>query len=245
MNLDTTMLNFIKQVLRTAHLFKCEDFVIEKGYVRGWNTERTVVIADTNVPQLPFEGIGFNRVATLLNRLALLEQYDITLESKNGFVMGLVIKSSAATLRYKCANPSAIRTPKNIHDLPIWQIEFSPADIELLQRARGVMGAAVAKLESVDGAFTVSFEDADRDTYVQNVIGHIENIGGVNDSLSFVQHYDVVTLLTAMKNADSANIKKGPDGSIIMTMGKSGNLVMRVNGIVINVCPMAISKRIM
>lgn len=245
MKLDSELLDFVKRALRTAQLFKFDDFVIEQSYVRGWNTGRTALIADTKVPKLPFAGVGFNRVGTLLNRMTMLDDYTLDLEIKNDFVMGLVLKSSAATIKYKCANPNAIKTPKHLNDVAMWTMELSPRDIELLSRAQSAMGAHNAHIKSVDGAVTITLTDADRDSYSQIVAGQVQNIGGINDSLNFERQYDVVTLLTALKHSDKPKDIVGPEGSIRLTIGQGGNMTASVNTISVYICPIAITKEIL
>lgn len=245
MKLEKDLLDFVKRALRTAQILKFDDFVIEKEHIRGWNTAHTAIIADKNVPKLPFIGVGFNRVGTLLNRLSMLDDYTLELEIKNDFVMGLVIKSEVATIKYKCANPNAIKTPKHIHDQPMWSMELSPKDMELLYRAQSAMGAPSIQIKSVDGACSIKLIDAERDTYEQLVLGHVDNIGGINDSLDFDKQYDTQMLLAVIKQADKPANTKGPEGSVKLTIGQGGNLATTVNGISVNVVPKVPNKSIL
>lgn len=245
MKLDQDLLDFVKRALRTAQILKFDDFVIEKEHIRGWNSTKTAIIADKNVPKLPFVGVGFNRVGTLLNRLSMLDDYTLDLEIKNDFVMGLVIKSDVATIRYKCANPNAIKTPKHIHDGPMWSMELSPKDLELLGRAQTAMGAPTIQLKAVDGACSIRLIDAERDTYEQLIMGQLENVGGINESLDFDKQYDTAMFMSVMKFADKPKGQKGPEGSVMLTVGQGGNLATKVNGISVNVVPKAQMKSIL
>lgn len=245
MKLEQDLLDFLKRALRTAHIMKFDDFVIEKEHIRGWNAAKTAIIADKNVPKLPFAGVGFNRVGTLLNRLSMMDDYTLDLEIKNDFVMGLVIKSDVATIKYKCANPNAIKTPKHIHDTPMWSMELSPKDMDLLFRAQSAMGAQSIQIRSVDGACSIKLIDAERDTFEQLVLGHVVNVGGINESLDFDKQYDTAMFLAVMKQADKAKISKGPEGSIAITIGQGGNLATTVNGISVNVVPKVPPKSIL
>lgn len=245
MKLDNDLLDFMKRALRTAQLMKFEDFVIEKEYVRGWNVSRTCIIADKNVPKLPFVGIGFNRVPKLIQRMAAMDEYTLDLETKNDFVMGVVIKGQGATMKFKCANPNAIKTPKHINDVNMWTMELSPTEIEKLTKAQSAMGATNIQLKSNDGACIIRLVDAERDTYEQEVLGHVMNIGGINDSRDFDKQYDAGTLLTVLKNCDKTKDIVGPEGSVKLTVGQGGNLAASINGIVINIVPMIQQKVIL
>lgn len=215
MKLEPALLDFLKRALRTAQLLKFEDFVIEQDCVRGWNASRTAIIADRNVPELPFTGIGINRVAKLLQRLAMMDTYTLDLEIKNEFVMGLVIKGDGATMKYKCANPNAIKTPKHIKDIPTWSLEFSPVDIERVHKAQAAMNAPNLQIKSdEEGNVVLRLTDAERDTYEQTVVGHVKNIGpmsDINNVLAFDKQYDAVTLLSVLKAADGSKEDKAPE----------------------------------
>ena len=245
MKLEPKLLDYIKRALHTAQLLKFEDFVIEDGLVRGWNPAKTALIVDHDVPDLPFLGIGFNRVPKLIQRLGMMDDYVLDLEIKNDFVLGLVIKGDGATLKYKCANPNAIKTPKVLHDKPMWTFELSPQDIDKIARGQAAMNAPMIQFKCTDGKLVVRLTDTERDTYEQALEGHVENISNLHDMLDFDKLYDTTILLTAIRAADKPKNVKGQKDSIIMTMGAQGNLQTHINGILVNLAPQIPPKTVL
>lgn len=232
MKLEPTILDFFKRALRTAQLLKFEDFVIEQDIVRGWNAAKTAIIADPNVPELPFVGVGFNRVGKLIQRMALMDNYTVDTEEKNGFVMGLVIKGDGATMKYKCANPNAIKTPKNVNDRAMWEFELSVVDVEKLAKAQAAMNAQCIQFECDEGSLVIRLTDMERDTYEQPVRTEVQNVSSLNESLDFDKQYDAGMLLTILRNSD-----RSKDDTISVTIGQGGNMQASVFGIVVNVVP--------
>ena len=72
MNLDKQSLAYITNVVNTARMVDIDDVIIEPGKVRAIDENKTVVLfQDTDVPEMPFNSIGLNRINVFLSRLGI------------------------------------------------------------------------------------------------------------------------------------------------------------------------------
>lgn len=241
MKLDPELVEYLKKVLKTAQVLKFDNIVIEKEVVRGWNEDRTAVIADTNVPELPFNGIGIGGVGKLLNRMGLVDNFTADYEMVNNFVMSLELKAKGMSVKYRCANPNAIKTPRKLKDSNrMWSFEMCPETIAQLTKAQAAMGAEMINIKSDDGVCTAILTDPNRDTYMQAFNGYVDNVSGMEDAMSFDFHYNMATFLTILKHADKQKNIEGPEGSLKLTIGQGGTLESCLNSINVSVAPQSI-----
>lgn len=238
--LTPDLVNFIKKVLKTAQVLKFDDIVITKDMVRGCNAVRTAVIVDTNVPSIPFDGIGIAGVGKLLTRMNLMDSYTAEVELVNSFVMNLELKTKGLSIKHRCANPNAIKSPKQLRDVDGWTMELSPDTVAQLTKGAAAMGAENATFKCVDDDCSLILVDSDRNTYTQDFNGYVESLFGHEDTSTFTFHYNLATLLTVLKCCDKPAKIEGPEGSLKVVIGQGGSLVATLNDIKVSVAPIAI-----
>lgn len=238
--LDPKLVEYIKRVLKTAQILKFEDIVIGRDMVRGCNPVRTAVVVDTNVPELPFDGIGIGGVAKLLTRMGLMEASVAEVELVNNFVMNLELKTKGMSVKYRCANPNAIKSPKSLRDVDGWSMELTPEMVAQLNKGAAAMGCDTATFKCEDDECSLVLVDSDRNSYTQEFQGYIESLFGHEDTSNFLFHYDLPTLLNVIKYCDKPGKVQGPEGSIKLIVGQGGSMVCSINGIKVSVAPKAI-----
>jgi hypothetical protein len=240
LKLDPELVAYIKQVLKTAQVLKFDDIVIGRDMVRGCNPVRTAVVVDTNVPELPFDGIGIGGVTKLLTRMGLMETYTAEVELVNNFVMNLELKTKGMSVKYRCANPNAIKSPKSLKDVDGWTMELSPEMINQLNKGAAAMGCDTATFKCEEDDCSLILVDSDRNSYTQEFQGYIESLFGHEDTSNFTFHYDLPTLLNVIKFCDKPKKIEGPEGSIKLIIGQGGSIVCSLNNIKVSVAPKAI-----
>lgn len=237
--LDPDLVDYLKKVMKTAQLLKFENVVVQKEYVRGCNETRTAVMLDSNVPELPFEGVGIGGVGKLLSRMNLMETYTAEAELVNGFVMNLAFKTKGAAIKYKCGNPRAIKSPTKYKDEDVWSFEISKEAVTQLTKAATAMQSLYVQVTSKEGDCTFTLMDSDKNTYVQEFNGYVDNVAG-DENLSFDFHYDTAMFLTTLKHADDRKDVEGPEGSLKFNVASRGALVAKINTIEIGVAPIPV-----
>lgn len=240
LKLTPELVTYIKQVLKTAQVLKFEDIVITKELLRGCNPVRTAVVVDTNVPEMPFDGIGISGVGRLLTRMGLMENYTAEVELVNNFVMNLELKVKGMSVKYRCANPNAIKSPKSLKDVDGWTMELSPEVIAQMVKGAAAMGSDTATFKCDADDCSLTLVDSNRDSYTQEFQGYIESLFGHEDTSNFLFHYDLGTLLNVLKFCDKPKKVQGPEGSLLLTIGQGGSILCKINGIVVSVAPKAI-----
>jgi hypothetical protein len=238
--LSPDLVAYIKKVLKTAQVLKFEDIVIGRDMVRGCNPVRTAVIVDLDVPELPFEGIGIGGVGRLLTRMGLMENYTAEVELVNNFVMNLELKVKGMSVKYRCANPNAIKSPKSLKDVDGWTMELSPEVIAQLTKGAAAMGCEIITFKVVEDECSLTMVDSNRDSYTQEFQGYIESLFGHEDTSSFTFHYDLPTLLNVLKFCDKPKKVEGPEGSLKVVIGQGGSMVCTLNSIKVSVAPRSV-----
>ena len=77
MKLDAQSLTYIKNVVETAQMVGIDNVIIEPGKVRAINDEKSVVLfQEENVPDMPFNSVGLNRIGVFLSRLEVARTQD-------------------------------------------------------------------------------------------------------------------------------------------------------------------------
>lgn len=239
---------YLKNALKTAQIFKCDDIVLESDVFRGMNTDRSLVIADPAVPaDLPFVGMGINDVAKLVARMGLVENYNVEMEMNDGFVLAINIKAKGTSIKYRCANPKAIKSYRQYKDIDNWQIDIPPEAIAQVIKAASAMGSETITINSSEDGCEFVLEDGNRNNYKQSFIGDVENVTGVDDAVDFSFNYSRDVFITALKHAESAvnpeelessedakPKKKGPLNRVRATIGRLGSMKVVVNSITVS-----------
>jgi len=236
MKIDTESVSFIKTVVKTAQLVGIDNIIIEEEGVRAIDDNQTVVLFQKeNIPELSFGSIGLNRISVFTSRLALAESRDnFQMDSQddgNGQIVSLTMKGSGVKIDYRCANPTTIRAPKQLHDTMQVRVKINPEAVMLLVKASAAMPQMSGKLEVVTLASDkdgVSFELADstNDVFSHKFTDHAESLID-GDSTKFVHRYPLKTLISLFK--------ENPEGHF--DIGQKGILNVNINGLDIFVLP--------
>lgn len=253
MAIKTTVLSpqyvdYLKNAFKTAQLFKCDDIVLETDVFRGMNADRSLVIADPAVPKdLPFLGMGINEVSKLVARMGLVEDYTVEMEMNDGFVLAIHLKAKGMSLKYRCANPKAIKSYRQYKDIDTWQIDIPPEAIAQVIKAASAMGSDTITINSSeDGDCEFVLVDSNRNDYKQSFLGDVENTTGVDDNLKFSFNYNRDVFITALRHAESAinpedsdtseavPKKKGTLNKVRATIGRIGSMKVVVNSITVS-----------
>lgn len=173
MKLDKHISNYLFNVVRTAHKVGIESFIIEPGKVRALSDDRSVVIFTTdNVPDLPFESIGVNRISTLLTRQSLIEGQPFVAEVDIGtspaydlsFARSLKFKGDNIKVEYRCANPMTIVAPKDLTEkLPHHFIRMTTQSLQAIKKGAQAMETDMLKLVAENGALKFILSDNNGD----------------------------------------------------------------------------------
>ena len=232
MKLDQQSLAYITNVVNTARLVDIDDVIIEPGKIRAINEDKTVVLLqDENVPEMPFNSIGLNRINVFLSRLGIAktqEDFAVTVQvdDNNEFARGLVMSGKGVKVDYRCANPRTIQAPKNVNDTLTYRIRITPEAVYLLEKGRTAMGADTVSLISNDKGVTFELIDVNSDKFSHTFTDEVETLSDEADT-TFVHKYPVAILLALFKD--------NPEGTF--SIGKKGILSIVVNHLNIFVLP--------
>ncbi len=232
MKLDTETITYMRNIVDTAKMVGIDSIIIEPNLIRAIDDDRCVVLHQTeNVEDLPFGSIGLNRINIFSSRLDIARtQEKFTVEAIKGsddYARSLVMKGKGVKIDYRCANPSAIRAPKVIHDKMKFRVQMNGDAVLLLQKGATAMCSpdTVAIISNKDG---VAFEmvDVNNDVFTHTFADQVQLLNG-SDKINFAHRYPVKVLLTLFKH-DS-------DGTF--DVGEKGILHIVVNGLGVYVLP--------
>lgn len=237
--LSKDMTELLRSVMTTAGNLGIEKIVIDGHSVRGDSqTNGTMMIlpfqADTTHE---FGSIGISRVDVLRHRLGLLDtdgqivpEYK-TRDSGDKFVFRMVLKQGKTSVDFKCADPATIRCPKGLNDPVHFGFDFTKADIELMSKAKSVMGAETVNFNSKDGT-TVSFaiSASEGDVLTHELTSGLEVKGDVE---TFNVTYKNKILFPVLKGI----MDQAKKSAVAATITKRGILRIDVNGIPAYVFP--------
>lgn len=150
MKLSSDTLSFIQRVVNTADLVKIESIIIEPNLVRAIDDNHTVFILQTkDVPDMEFGSIGLNRTNVFTSRFELgktLADFvvEATVEGKDPssmFTRALTMTAKGIKVDYRCANPSLIKAPKQLHDTLVYQVQIDPEVVLMMQKGQAAMSS--------------------------------------------------------------------------------------------------------
>lgn len=238
MKVDTDLVDYIINVVKTAKLVNIDNVIIEPGIVRAMSEARTVILhSSDNVPDMPFESIGITRINDLITRYDMaksIEKFAVEATAKEDgdvtWCTQLLLKAKGLKIDYRCFNPRKLNAPKHINDSWRFKVPLTEEAVTLLQKGTASMSAEFVTIISNDG---VSFEFADdaKDVFKHTFADDAELIpdddGEVASSTKFAHRYYVKLILAIFKN--------NPTGTF--TVGQRGILSFPVNGLTVYVLP--------
>lgn len=223
MKLSKNITDFIRNAAKVAKIAGIESLAIEQNIVRGMDENKTVVICDNNVPELPFNGIGIGRIDTFVTRYSLIENRDditteAAIDSNNQQVIQLTFNTKNIKVEYRCADTTKIKAPKQIKDI-MTSIFLLPEDtIETLVKAQTAMGDE--KITIVSDKRGTCFELVDRTSNDVFSFVFAEQAKSLNedDVEEFVHRYPAKTLIQLLKQNSNQTIEVSSKGILKLTI---------------------------
>jgi len=233
MKLTDDVVNFIQRAVKTAKLVGIEKIIIETDCVRAMDSDKTVVINETNnIPQLPFDSIGIGVIDLFLSRLEIAKtqknfSVDAKLDDQDNTVLALAMKATGTNIGFKCANPASIQAPKRVMDEMVRRVALPDEAVLLMQRGQSAMGADDITIISNDDGVSFEFVDVNNDIFKHTFADTAQPIGNSGADTRFAYRYPIKTLLSLFK--------QGADGNF--EVGQKGILSISVNGFKVYVLP--------
>lgn len=205
----------MQSVIETAKLVGIDSIIIEPNLVRAIDDNSTVVInQNKDVPEMPFGSIGMNRLDIFTARYDIAKTQDnFTIEadvdSGSQFARSIVMKAKGMKIDYRCANPTAIKAPRQINDVMKYRVLLTTEAVVNLQKAQSAMKAEIVTIVSDNG---VSFElsDLNNDVFKYTFADNVEVITDGNGK--FAHRYPVKTLLPLFKQNAAGHFEIGAKG---------------------------------
>lgn len=210
---DSNILSYIQKVVQTADLVKIDSIIIEPNKVRAVDEDKTVVILqDKNVPDMPFESIGLNRIDLFTSRLELVKsagEFEVEAvideienkdtKQKERFARSLIFKSKNIKIDYRCANPSLIKAPRVLNDHLKFKINMTPETVLMIQKGYNAMKSDELILNNSKNGVVLEINDVNGDSFTYKICNNIETIEGEPQEFSY--KYPIKTLLPLFKTA--------------------------------------------
>ncbi len=231
MKLNSESLTYIKNVVETAQMVGIDNVIIEPGKVRAINDEKSVVLfQEENVPDMPFNSVGLNRISVFLSRLEVARTQDsftvdVKTDDDGEFARGFVMTAKGFKVDYRCANPKTIAAPKKINDDMLYRLELTPQAVYMLQKGQTAMGADVVSLINDGSGATFEFIDVNSDKFSHTFTKRIAMDSGAEET--FTYKYPIKILLPLFKH----------DAENTFQVGRKGILSIVVNNLSIFVLP--------
>lgn len=215
MKLDKNTVSYIQSVVETAKLVGIDSIIIEPNLVRAVDDNTTVIInQNKDVPEMPFGSIGMNRLDIFTARYDLAKtQEGFTIEAEvdtgSQFARSITMKAKGLKVDYRCANPTAIKAPRQVNDIMKYRIALTSEAVMNLQKAQSAMKAEIVTIVSDNG---VSFElsDLNNDVFKYTFADKVEVITDGNGK--FAHRYPVKTLLPLFKQNAAGHFEIGAKG---------------------------------
>ena len=226
MDLNQTAISYIETIVKNAKLVNIDSVIIETGFVRALAEDKTVFIfQDQNVPQLPFNSIGLNRLDVFISRLDTAKSCDgfsikATVDDTGTFVRSLTMKGKNVKIDYRCANPKTIVAPKKFNDILKTQVRLTPEAVMLMQRGQAAMRSDTITLISNEKGVSFELVDINADVFSHTFASSATSLIQQDTNTHFL-------LLTLFKlNSDGC-----------FNVGQKGILNVEINGLNIFVLP--------
>lgn len=229
--IDTKIIQYIENVVTTAQKVGIEDLIIEEDLIRGIDESRTVVMNHTtNIPDLPFTGIGLSRINVFLSRLQIIkgqEKFAVTAttDDSEGFVKTLLMSGGGVKIDFRCANPKTIQAPKAISDTLKCMVPLDAEAVVLLSKAQSAMSADNVTIISNDDGVSFELYDVNSDKFTHNIDVKVEELNG--GDTTFVHTYPLKIVLPLFKENVESNF----------AIGEKGIMNIQMNGINLFVLP--------
>jgi hypothetical protein len=127
-------------------------------------------------------------------------------------------------IEYRCANPTAIKAPRQIMDTPKYRISLTPDAIVTLQKAVGAMKCETISVISGDDGVSFELHDENKDKFTYNFADSVQILTDGNGKFKF--HYPTKVMLHLLKNNASNYFDVGMKGVAFFDVGEVNMLVL-------------------
>jgi hypothetical protein len=214
-------------VITTCAVGGIESIVIEDGFVRGANPDKTfAIISDHEVPKFP-QKIGISRINSLKSRIDLFSDNPNTVieakESERGEISSIEISAGRNKAQFRCTSTMLIKAPKSINDEEVHGIILNKAELKIVLNALKVMGAKTVQLIiKKEGNVTVGVADENNDLFSAALETPAQLKDG-KEADSVVHYYHAPIFHSVVRTLSDAEVA----GFIV---GESGTLRTKING---------------
>lgn len=212
--LEPTVIQLIKDLVKTSQLIGVERVIIDEHGARGLHPEQDSGLLKKTLPELPFTSMSITRVPVLAARLAVIETAEVSsihAELKpNGAVRSLTLTGDRTKIDFLCQDGTQILGPKNYNDNFIYQFKFNAEAIRMLIKGKAAMQNArlVTFIGNNDG---IAFElvDVNSDVFRYEFPTKVKLLDDDADRISFVHRYSVDMLLALCKQDPETTVQVG------------------------------------
>ena len=219
----------LENILATAAIGGIDQIIIEDGFVRGVNADKTfAIISDFNVPKFP-QKIGIARLGTLGQRLAVFKGKEPIIdakESERGEISSMEIVCGKNKVQFRCTSTMLIKAPKAINDEADCVITMSKEEVKTVLDAIRVMSCKKVTL-SVRKGGAVQFEIADESNDTFKIV--LDAASDKEDD-SVVHYYQASVLTAILKSKMELDVA-------VLDIGQMGTIKTQINGHGITMLP--------
>lgn len=219
MKLSKDLVSYIRNAVKVAKIVGIESIAIEKDLIRAMDENKTVVICHTtDVPDLPFDGIGIGRLDLFSSRFALVDGRDgfsteAEINNKDNLdqVSQLIFKATGIKIEYRCAESSKIKAPKVIKDPMKYEFKLTADGVDTLVKAQNAMGVDFVTVISNKKGVTFELVDTNNDVFSHEFADQAVDLEERTE-VEFVHRYPVKTLIALFKQNSSQPVEVSGKG---------------------------------
>lgn len=229
--ISSDLIGYVENVVKTGQSVGIENIIVDSdsGVVRGIDEGRTVVLfQDHDVPDFNVGVIGLNRTNAFLLRLNIVKgrkgfavEAEMVERDNINYAKMLHMESDDTKAGYRCANPDAIKAPKQINDNIIHQVQLNAEAVDVLQKGYTAYGTETVSINGGEAGVAFILEDISEDVMRHTFAEEPVQTG------SFSHKYPIKTLLSLFK--------QNPDD--MFEIGEKGILRFVANGLDLYVLP--------
>lgn len=221
MKLTATDTAHLLNVLKTCSVGGIESIIIEDGFVRGANPDKTfAIISNHEIPKFP-QKIGISRINSLKSRIDLFSNNPNTVieakESERGEISSIEISAGRNKAQFRCTSTMLIKAPKSINDEEVHGIIMNKEELKIILNSLKVMGAKTVQLIiKKDGIVTVGVADESNDLFLATLeTPAVLKDGKESDSVVHYYHANIFhSVIRTVAEAEVAGFIVGESGTL-------------------------------
>lgn len=216
MKLTKPIVKMLSELMSIASKLGTSSIIIEPGFVRAIDENRSVVVLSEHTLDLPFASLAISRVDLLAKRLMIASgDVDISYEAheSSNQVISLKIKSGRASVDFRCVSAASIKVPKVIAEEFNTTLTMDEEAATNLTKGRSMMGASVATLLYQHNDLLIEICDENSDVFSFNVGTDLVD----SERKYFAYRYDISKLSTILTGSKQTPILIGDNRGILKT----------------------------